>query len=83
MNEFQFYVYLLIMRVNNVMYSEEEELEEGEVLDVLFEVLFLILIVCSITGACLSILTTGFVPFETASISIFVFICLIIWFSTF
>jgi hypothetical protein len=70
------------MRVNNVMYSEVEDLEGDDLLDLLIEIMFLLLIVCSVLGAFLSILTTGYIPFETASITIFVFICLIIWFST-
>lgn len=82
MNEFQFYVYSLIMRITNVIHSDLEDLDDDDLLDLLIEILFLLLIVCSILGAFLCILTTGFIPFQTASVTIFILLCMIIWFTT-
>jgi hypothetical protein len=80
MNELQFYIYSLFMRVGYYVNSDEDEDHEfGDVLDLLVELGLLLLIVCSVLGAFLSILTTGYIPFERASITIFVFLCFFIW----
>jgi hypothetical protein len=68
------------MRVGYYVNSDENEDHVFEdVLDLLVELGILLLIICSVLGAFLSILTTGYIPFESASIAIFVVLCLIIW----
>jgi hypothetical protein len=80
MNDLQFYIYSLLMRVGYYVNSDENEDHVFEdVLDLLVELGILLLIICSVLGAFLSILTTGYIPFESASIAIFVVLCLIIW----
>ncbi len=72
MSEFQFYVYNLVMRLTYVINTDSEEQDFEDQFDLLVEVLFLVMIFCSVLGAVMSIMTTGMIPFETTSITIFV-----------
>jgi hypothetical protein len=82
MSEFQFYVYSLLMRITYAVSNDFEDQNSDDLLDLMIEILFLIMIICSVCGALLSILTTGMIPFETASITIFVMIMTLIYLST-
>lgn len=79
MNEFNFYIYVLIMRIQHVVTTSDEDRDPDDLMDLLFEVFFLILVFCSVIGALISIFTTGLIPFESASISLFCMILGIIF----